>query len=65
MKKYQAVIHLKDFKITCFNEINIPFFQDSPMKTSAHYAATGKKKKRLKKKKASTRHCKHVEQHKE
>lgn len=45
MKKYQAVIDLKDFKITCCNEINIPFFQDSPMKTSAHYAATGKKKK--------------------
>ena len=43
MKKYQLVIHLKGLKIICFNEIKI--FQDSPVKTSAQYAATGKKKK--------------------
>lgn len=64
MKKYQLVIHLKGSKIISFNEIKIPFFQDSSVKTSAQYAATEKKKKKRLKKNL-TRHCKHVEQHKE
>lgn len=60
MKKYHLVTHLEGLKIICFNEIKTPFFLDSPMKTAAQYAATGKTKK-----KTLTRHHKRVEQHKE
>lgn len=46
MKKYHLVTHLEGLKIICFNEIKTPFFLDSPMKTAAQYAATGKTKKK-------------------